>query len=136
MGSRPAESGGRDGPRLFGFFMMVHRAGGRGERSGRRLGTAPAGVGVDRLGVGAQLQGREPQDLSVDLQGRLVWESVEHTHEGDLVRLRVSTPQQDVSSQRLAILEYARTHDIRIDDFIEATASGQASERSAGGSTS
>ena len=31
--------------------------------------------------------------------------------------------------QRLAIIEYARTHDIRIDDFIEATASGQASEK-------
>ena len=31
---------------------------------------------------------------------------------------------QDVRSQRLAILEYARTQDIRIDDFIEATASG------------
>ena len=30
---------------------------------------------------------------------------------------------------RLAILECARTHDIRIDDFIEATASGQASEK-------
>ena len=43
--------------------------------------------------------------------------------------LRVSTPQQDVRSQRLAILEYARTHDIRIDDFIEATAPGQASEK-------
>ena len=43
--------------------------------------------------------------------------------------LRVSTPQQHVRSQRLAILEYARTHDIRIDDFIEATASGQASEK-------
>ena len=174
----------------------------------------PAGVGVDRLGVGAQLQGREPQDLPVDLEGRLSRESAEHPHEGDLVRetqpvvgtppqgdlaavglkeggiadqarsgdigvgyrhgsvsnkrsfwlnssaawnktrsvfricqiqypkpyfmdravktvayLRVSTPQQDVSSQRLAILEYARTHDIRIDDFIEATASGQASEK-------
>ena len=35
--------------------------------------------------------------------------------------LRVSTPQQDVSSQRLAILEYARKHDLHIDDFIEAT---------------
>ena len=46
----------------------------------------PAGVGVDRLGVGAQLQGREPQDLPVDLQGRLLGESAEHTHEGDLVR--------------------------------------------------
>ena len=43
--------------------------------------------------------------------------------------LRVSTPQQDVRSQRLAILEYARKQDIRIDDFIEATASGQASEK-------
>ena len=43
--------------------------------------------------------------------------------------LRVSTPQQDVRSQRLAILEYARAHDFRIDDFIEATASGQASEK-------
>ena len=43
--------------------------------------------------------------------------------------LRVSTPQQDVSSQRLAILEYAQKHDLHIDDFIEATASGQASEK-------
>ena len=30
--------------------------------------------------------------------------------------------------QRLAILEYARKHDFHIDDFIEATASGRASE--------
>ena len=43
--------------------------------------------------------------------------------------LRVSTAQQDVRSQRLAILEHARKHDFRIDDFIEATASGQASEK-------
>ena len=43
--------------------------------------------------------------------------------------LRVSTAQQDLGSQRLAILEYARKHDFRIDDFIEATASGQASEK-------
>ena len=43
--------------------------------------------------------------------------------------LRVSTAQQDVRIQRLAILEYARKHDFRIDDFIEATASGQASEK-------
>ena len=42
--------------------------------------------------------------------------------------LRVSTAQQDLRSQRLAILKYARKHDFRIDDFIEATASGQASE--------
>ena len=31
--------------------------------------------------------------------------------------LRVSTAQQDVRSQRLAILEYARKHDFRIDDL-------------------
>ena len=43
--------------------------------------------------------------------------------------LRVSTPQQDVRNQRLAILEYARANDVRIDEFIEATASGQASEK-------
>ena len=43
--------------------------------------------------------------------------------------LRVSTARQDLRSQRLAILEYARKHDFRIDDFIEATASGQASEK-------
>ena len=30
----------------------------------------PTGVGVDRLGVGSQLQGGEPQDLPVNLQGR------------------------------------------------------------------
>ena len=43
--------------------------------------------------------------------------------------LRVSTAPQDVRSQRLAILEYARHHDVRIDAFIEATASGQASDK-------
>ena len=43
--------------------------------------------------------------------------------------LRVSTAQQDLRSQRLAILKYARKHDFRIDNFIEATASGQASEK-------
>ena len=57
----------------------------------------------------------------------------EPTFRGHAVRtvayLRVSTAQQDVRSQRLAILEYARKHDFRIDDFIEATASGQASEK-------
>ena len=35
--------------------------------------------------------------------------------------LRVSTAQQDVRSQRLAILEYARKHDFRIDDFTKLT---------------
>ena len=57
-------------------------------------------------------------------------EAVFHGHAVKTVAyLRVSTAQQDVRSQRLAILEYARKHDFRIDDFIEATASGQASEK-------
>ncbi len=43
--------------------------------------------------------------------------------------LTVSTAPQDLHSQRLAILGYTRKHDFRINDFIEATASGQASEK-------
>ena len=39
------------------------------------------------------------------------------------------TAQQDVRSQRPAISEYVRKHDFRIDDFIKATASRQASEK-------
>ena len=39
--------------------------------------------------------------------------------------LRVSTARQDASGQRLAILEYARRQGLRIDDFIEATASAR-----------
>ena len=41
--------------------------------------------------------------------------------------LRVSTAQQDAGSQRLAILGYARKNGFQIDDFVEATARGQAS---------
>ena len=40
--------------------------------------------------------------------------------------LTVSTAQQDAGSQRHAILEHAREHDFQIDDFVEATARGQA----------
>ena len=36
--------------------------------------------------------------------------------------LTVSTAQQDLRIQRLAILKYTRKHDFCIDDFIEATA--------------
>ena len=43
--------------------------------------------------------------------------------------LRVSTAQQDAGRQRLAILEHARKHGFRIDDFVEATARGQASAK-------
>ena len=41
-----------------------------------------------------------------------------------VAHLRVSTAQQDACSQRLAILEHARKHGFRIDDFVEATARG------------
>ena len=117
----------------------------------------PAGVGVDRLGVGPQLQGREPQDLPVDLQGRLLGELPEHTYEGDLVReaqpIVGAPPQSDLSSVGLeegGIADQAGAGDVgvgdrhgsvrnkrpfwpnssaAIDEFIEATASGQASEK-------
>ena len=81
----------------------------------------PAGVGVDRLGVGAQLQGREPQDLPVDLEGRLSGESAEHPHEGDLVRETqpvVGTPPQgDLAAVGLkegGIADQARAGDIGV----------------------
>ena len=41
--------------------------------------------------------------------------------------LRVSTTRQDVQGQRLAILEYARKHNLQIDAFIEATVSARTS---------
>ena len=43
--------------------------------------------------------------------------------------LKVLSPQQDAGSQRLAILEYARKHGLQIDDFVEATARGQATAK-------
>ena len=47
----------------------------------------------------------------------------------NLAYLRVSTAHQDVRSQRLAILEYAREQGFQIDRFIEAEASGRASRK-------
>ena len=83
----------------------------------------PAGVGVDRLGVGAQLKGREPQDLPVDLQGRLSGESAEHTHEGDLVRetqpVVGAPPQGDLAAVGLeegGIADQAGAGDIGVGD--------------------
>ena len=49
--------------------------------------------------------------------------------------LRVSTAQQDLRSQRLAILEYARKHDFRIDDFIAGDRLWTGFRTSAAGST-
>lgn len=39
--------------------------------------------------------------------------------------IRVSTDKQDAKNQRLEILEYARQHDIKVDEFIEITISSR-----------
>lgn len=39
--------------------------------------------------------------------------------------LRASTNKQDVDNQKLEILEYARKHDLKVDDFIEITISSR-----------
>ena len=61
-----------------------------------------AGIGVDRLGVGSQLQGGKPQDLPVNLQGCLLGKSSKHTHERNLVRetqlIVVTPPPADLAS--------------------------------------
>ena len=98
-----------------------------------------------RAGVLLHQAWRDTLDQAVDRYGKLLDRSRKRVDDrpsdtiadaafrGQAVRivayLRVSTAQQDVRSQRLAILEYARQHDFRIDDFIEATASRQASEK-------
>ena len=40
-----------------------------------------------------------------------------------------STARQDAGSQCLAILEYPRKHGFQVDDFVEATARGQAAAK-------
>ena len=39
--------------------------------------------------------------------------------------IRASTDKQDVNNQKLEILEYARKHDLKVDDFIEITISSK-----------
>lgn len=39
--------------------------------------------------------------------------------------IRASTDKQEVDNQRLEILEYARKHDLKVDDFIEVTMSSK-----------
>ena len=41
--------------------------------------------------------------------------------------IRTSTAEQDLNIQRLEILEYARKHDLKIDDFIQTAASTRTS---------
>lgn len=46
-----------------------------------------------------------------------------------LAYLRTSTDKQDLSNQRLEILEYARRNDLHIDDFIEISISSRKTRR-------
>ena len=105
-----------------------HRKSDGGER---RRGQRPAGFCQEQTPVlTEQFSSMECDAFHVSYLSDKTPEAVFHGQAVKTVAyLRVSTAQQDVSSQRLAILEYARKHDFRIDDFIEATASGQASER-------
>jgi putative DNA-invertase from lambdoid prophage Rac len=43
--------------------------------------------------------------------------------------IRVSTSQQDVSNQRLEILEFSRKNDLKVDDFIEIEISSRKSQK-------
>ena len=46
-----------------------------------------------------------------------------------LAYLRTSTDKQDTDNQRLEILEYARQHDMQVDDFIEIVISSRKSQK-------
>ena len=45
--------------------------------------------------------------------------------EKTLAYIRASTNKQDVDNQKLEILEYARIHDLKVDEFIEITISSK-----------
>ena len=97
------------------------------EKAGIANQTGARDVGVgDRQG---QFSSMECNAFHVPYLSYNIPEAVFHGQAVKTVAyLRVSTALLDVRSERLAILEYAHKHDFRIDDFIEATASGQASE--------
>ena len=90
----------------------------------RRRGRRPAGFCQEQtLVLTEQVSSMERDAFHVSYLSDKITEAVFHGHAVKTVAyLRVSTAQQDVRSQRLAILEYARNHDFRIDDFIEAIA--------------
>ena len=97
----------------------------------RRRGRRPAGFCQEQtLVTTEQFSSMERDAFYVPYLSDKIPEAVFHGQAVKTVAyLRVSTAQQDVRRQRLAILEYPRKHDFRIDDFIKATASGQASEK-------
>ena len=97
----------------------------------RRWGRRPAGFCQEQtLVMSEQFSSMERAAFHVPYLSDKLLETVFHGQAVKTVAyLRVSTAQQGMRSQRLAILKYARKHDFHIDDFIEATASGQASEK-------
>lgn len=46
-----------------------------------------------------------------------------------LAYIRISTNQQDTNNQKLEILEWARKHDVKIDDFIEVIISSRKTQQ-------
>ena len=111
---QPCAAGGSErtqAPGLAAAVLMV----------GDRL--LPTGVGVDRLGGGSHLQGGEPQDLPVNLHGRLLGTSAEHTHDGDLVgdpQLIVAAPPQgdlaSVGLEKAGLANQTGARDVGIGD--------------------
>ena len=97
----------------------------------RRRGRRPAGFCQEQTPVlTEQIRSMERDAFYVSYLSDKTPEAVFHGQTVKTVAyLRVSTAQQDVCSQRLATLEYARKHDFLIDEFIEATVAGQASEK-------
>ena len=91
----------------------------------RRRGRRPAGFCQEQTPVMIeQFSSMECDEFHIPYLSDKISKAVFHGQAVKTVAyLRVSTAQQDVRRQRLAILEYARKHDFRIDDFIEPTAS-------------
>ena len=120
-------------PRRRAISRRWLRESGKRESDGgeRHRGRRPAGFCQEQtLVMIEQFSSRERNAFHGSYLSDKIPEAVFHGQPVKTVAyLRVSTTQQDVGSQRLAILEYARKHDFRIDDFIEATVCGQDSEK-------
>jgi DNA invertase Pin-like site-specific DNA recombinase len=52
-------------------------------------------------------------------------EKTSSTRQKTVAYIRASTNKQDVDNQKLEILEYARKHDLKVDEFIEITISSK-----------
>ncbi len=99
----------------------------KNDSRGRRLAQGCLEETLVKIG---QFSRKEPNAFHRPiLSSKMVKERLRRQRMKTIAYLRVSTPQQDAGSQRLAILEYARKHGLQIDDFVEATARGQATAR-------